>query len=244
MKHLAPALAAVLLAASQACPRTNVQVLEIHTSTQKPFIIVLKDSVPEQGARLTVFAKDGKQKLILTTDSHGAAKLPHLRSGTYTIVASTSPTLRAELCSNIGAGHQKNPSTFAMQLLEAPPPLPTFEERLAAAEQAPGGAPGRTFSGVVVDPTGAVIPHVSIAIYCQRAGGAWKRRKLFSDPQGRFSFSSSPGRYTAVFSAQGFGVQFVAFEIARGAPDTALHVKLMLGDVTESVRVARQTSNH
>lgn len=246
MKHLATTLVAILLTACPAFPRGSVEVLEIQPSTQKPLITVLKDGAPQQGATVAVVTNNGKEKLIVTTDSHGIAKLPHLHPGNYWINASTSPTLRGAICLQIAAAHQKKPSAFTIGLRVQPPPLPTFEEMLAAAQALPVSVFGRTFSGTVFDPSGTGIPRVFISIYKLSSGPAGHPRKFRSDEHGRFSASPSPGRYTAVFSAPGFATQFLTFEIARDAAQNPVTVKLKmrLGAVTESVAVAATNENH
>lgn len=231
MKYLASAFFACLLTATPATP-WSVEVLEAHPSGQKLLITVLKDGAPQQGATLAVLANDGKQKLTLTTDSRGTARLPHLPPGIYCLTASTSPTLRADVCLQLAPAHQQSPSAFTMALVVKPPPPPTFAERLAAAESAPASASIRRFSGTVVDPSGSAIPRVSIAICRQGAGVSAHPRKIRSDSNGRFSRTLSPGRYTAVFSVQGFEIQFLSFEIARGAGEQDLRVKLKLGAVS------------
>jgi hypothetical protein len=125
-----------------------------------------------------------------------------------------------------------------------PPPLPSFEGQLAAAAASPASFSSRIFSGTVFDPSGTAIPRVSIAIYKQSSGAAAHPHKIRSDEHGRFSVTPSPGRYSAVFSASGFGVQFLTFEIARGAAENRASVKLNLGAITESVAVAANDENH
>jgi hypothetical protein len=244
MKHLATALIAVLLTACPAFPRASVEVLEIQPSTQQPLITVSKDGAPQQGATLAVVTNSGKEKLIVTTDSRGIAKLPHLHPGIYRINASISPTLRGAICLQIAAAHQKKPSAFTIGLRVQPPPPPTLEERLSAAQASPVSVFGRTFSGTVFDPSGTGIPRVLISIYKQSSGPAGNPRKIRSDEHGRFSASLSPGRYTAVFNNPGFEVQFLTFEIARAAAENPVTVKLNIGAVTESVAVAAKNENH
>jgi hypothetical protein len=243
MKYFAAALCTLLLTGGPACARPSVEVERVVPSSQKPVITVLKEGAEQQGAKLTVLAQNGKEKLVLATDARGTAKLPHLHPGTYCVVASTAPTLRADLCLQTAASHDRTTSAFTMELHVKAPPPPTFEEQLAAAEAAPVAASSCTFSGVVVDPSGSPIPHVLITIHKQRTHGAHPR-KIFSDRQGHFAATPSPGRYTAVFSAQGFAIRFLTFEIARAASESALDVKLSLGAVTESVGVAGAIPNH
>jgi len=242
MKLRIATLLAWLLTAWPATPR-SVEVLEIHPSAQKPVITVLKDGAPQPGATLAVLTNDGKAKLTLTTDSRGTVKLPHLHPGIYRLSASTSPTLGAALCLQFFAAHQQNPGEFTMELRVQPPPLPSFEEQLAAAGASPVSVSGRTFSGTVFDPLGTGIPRVFISIYKQSSGVAAHPHKIRSDKDGRFSVTPSPGRYSAVFSAPGFAVQFLTFEIARGAAENPVTVKLNFGGVTESVAVAAKNEN-
>jgi hypothetical protein len=245
MKLRTATLLAWLLTAWPATPR-SVEVLEIHPSAQKPVITVLKNGAPQPGATLAVFTNDGKPKLNLTTDSRGMVKLPHLHPGIYRLTTSTSPTLGATLCLQFFAAHQENPGAFTMELRVQPPPQPSFEEQLAAAAASPASFSSRTFSGTVFDPSGTAIPRASIAIYKRFSGVAARPHKIRSDEHGRFSATPSPGRYTAVFSASGFGVQFLTFEIARGAAENPVSVKLNLGvgAITESVAVAANDENH
>jgi hypothetical protein len=242
MKLRIATLLAWLLTAWPATPR-SVEVLEIHPSAQKPVITVLKDGAPQPGATLAVLTNDGKPKLTLTTDFRGTVKLPHLHPGIYRLSASTSPTLGAALCLQFFAAHKQNPGAFTMELRVQPPPLPSFEEQLAAAGASPVSISGRTFSGTVFDPLGTGIPRVFISIYKQSSGVAAHPHKIRSDKHGRFSVTPSPGRYSAVFSAPGFAVQFLTFEIARGAAENPVTVKLNLGGVTESVAVTAKNEN-
>jgi hypothetical protein len=242
MKQRIATFLAWLLTAWPAIPR-SVEVLEVHPSTQKPVITVLKDGAPQPGATLAVFTNDGKPKLTLTTDSRGTVKLPHLHPGIYRLTASTSPTLGAALFLQFFPAHQQSPGAFTMELRVQPPPLPSFEEQLAAAAASPVSVSSRTFSGTAFDPSGTAIPRVFIAIYKQSSGVAAHPHKIRSDENGRFSVTPSPGRYTAVVSAPGFAVQFLTFEIARGAGENPVSVKLNLGAITESVDVAAIDEN-
>ena len=126
----------------------------------------------------------------------------------------------------------------------APPPLPSFAGPLAGPAASPISVSSRTFSGTVFDPSGTAIPRVSITIYRQSSGVAAQPHKIRSDEHGRFSVTPSSGRYTAGPSAPGFRVQFWTSEIARGAAQNPVGVKLNLGAVSESVAVAANDENH
>jgi hypothetical protein len=232
-----------LLTAWPAVPR-SVEVLEVHPSSQKPLITVLKDGAPQQSATLTVFANNGKQRLTLTTDSRGMAKLPHLHSGIYRIAASTSPTLRVDLYLQIAAVHQQKPSEFTMELRVQPPPPPTFEGKLEAAEKTPIEVFTRAFSGTVRDPSGAFISRASIAVYRHRAGNTAHPLKTMTDHQGRFYSDLAGGSYTAVIQSPGFETRILTFEISSDAAQKELNVKLDVGAITEDVPIAEGNSSH
>ena len=242
MRHFAIALLFCVVSASAAI--CSVEVVQVLPSSQNPLITVLKDGTPQQGAKLTVAAQNAKHKqLTLTTDSHGVAMLPRVPAGTYCVVASASPTLRANLCFRIGPGRDLSPSAFTMQLAAMPALPPTPKEVLAAAQGAPVSATIGAFSGTVVDLSGAAIRGVSIMVYRQRPDGARHPHKFLSDAQGRFSARLTAGRYFAAFSAPGFATQFLTFELAPSAEVQELNVKLNFGAATEAVAVKTEGSN-
>ena len=245
MKYAGVALFAMSLGALPASSYASVEVVEVRPSTQNARITVLKAGAQQQGVKLAIFAKDGKQKLVLTTDSIGMAKLPHLAPGQYCVVASTSPTLWAELCLQIVAGQKKgNPSTFTMELSDKPPRPLTFEERLAAAEKASTALVTGTLSGTVSDPSGGVISRASLAIYRHGSKDTAHPVKATSDNAGRFSVRLRPAKYTVVIQSPGFETQFVTVEVFQGSVERTLNVNLNLGKMTETVAVAEANTNH
>lgn len=245
MKYALVAVFAMSLGALPARSYASVEVVEVRPSSQNARITVLKDGAQQQGAKLGIFAKDGKQKLVLTTDSIGMARLPHLAPGQYCIVASTSRTVWAELCLQIVAGQKKgNPSTFTMELSDKPPPPLTLEERLAEAEKAPIALVTRALSGTVLDPGGAVVPRASLAIYRHGSKNIAHPVKATADNAGRFSVRLKPGKYTVVIQSPGFEAPFVTIEVSRDAAERALNVNLNLGKMTETAAVAEANTNH
>jgi carboxypeptidase family protein len=222
-------LLCVVLAPAALC---SVEVVATQPSSQRPLITVMKDGVVQPGAQIVISAQNGKLKRTITSDSRGTVRLPRVRSGIYCIVASTSPTLRADLCLQIANSKTSTSSAFAMDLVVKPPPPPTLAEKLAAARVAPVTSTSRKFSGTVVDPSGTGIVRVSVVIYGQRAGDVRHVHTTLSDKQGRFSARLAPGKYTAVFSCPGFEAQLVTFEVARSAEELELDVNLKLGAST------------
>ena len=242
MTFLAVAVVCFSSPAFAARAQVVVVVQEVRPSSQKPLITVLRDGAKQEGARLVVFAEDGQQKLTLTTDSRGRVKLPHVRPGQYCITASTFPTLRANLCLRI-ANTPRKADKFLMELTVQPPPPPTMEEKLRAAERAPIMLRTRFFTGTVRDVVGAVIARASVAVYRQGAGDAVHPLEIAADAQGHFAAALTPGKYTAVIQSPGFETQLLTFEISPDAPEQELNVKLNVGALSEVVSVARTHCN-
>jgi len=231
MKFLAAAAFCLSCAVFAVAAQVVMVLREAQPSSQNPRLKILSGGKLQPGAILAVFNADGEQKLSLKADSHGMATLPDLPPGRYCVTASTSPTLRADLCLQIADGHARKPGAFSMEFIVQPPPPPTFQERLEAVEKAPIGLRTHAFSGTVRDPAGAVIPRASVAVYRQGAGDTAHPLKTTADQQGHFSASLAPGKYTAVFESPGFETQFLTFEISPDAVQEDLNVKLNIGAI-------------
>jgi hypothetical protein len=208
-----------------------VVVQEVRPSSQNARLTILSGGKRQPGANLAVYNADNEQKLSLKADSHGKATLPDLPPGRYCVTASTSPTLRADLCLQIAAGNARKRSAFSMELVVQPPPPPTFEEKLQTAEKAPIEVFTRAFSGTVRDPSGAFIPRASIAVYPHGASDTAHALKTMTDQQGRFYPDLAPGSYTAVIQSPGFETRFLTFEISPDAAQEDLNVKLNVGAI-------------
>ena len=213
-----------------------VVVKEVRPSLQNARLTILSGGKRQPGANLAVYNADNEKKLSLTADSHGKATLPDLPPGRYCVTASTSPTLRADLCLQIADGHARKRSAFSIKLFAQPPPPPTFEEKLEAAEKAPIEVLTRAFSGAIRDPVGAVIPRASVAVYQHGAHDTAHGLKTETDQQGRFYATLAPGKYTAVFQSPGFGTRFLTFEISPDGAQEDLNVKLNIGAIAQKWR--------
>lgn len=230
MKAVAITLLLYVVAAPAAV--CAVEVVPIQPSSERPIITVTKDGLVQAGAQIVLSAQNGKPKLSMTSDFRGTVRMPRVRPGTYCIVASTSPTLRADLCLQIANENHRARGAFAMELAVKPPPPATLAEKLADAQRAPVSATNRQFSGTIVDPSGTGISRVSVVVYGQRPGYVRHPHKSLSDKHGRFSARLAPGKYVAVFSCPGFETQLVTFEVARSAEVRELDVKLRVGAST------------
>jgi hypothetical protein len=231
MKFLATAAVWLSCAVFVATADIVVVVKEVRPSSQNARLTILSGGKRQPGANLAVYNADNEQKLSLKADSHGKATLPDLPPGRYCVTASTSPILRADLCLQIANGHARKRSAFSMDLVVQPPPPPTLEEKLEAAEKAPIEVRTRAFSGTVRDPVGAVISRASVAVYRYGARDTAHPLKTTTDQQGGFYAALAPGKYTAVIQSPGFETRFLTFEISPDAGQEDLNVKLNIGAI-------------
>lgn len=243
MKFLPAASLALSFTAIPVCAQTVVIVQEFHPSSQNPRITVTGDGKPQPSAELKISRVDKNQKLSVRTDSRGAATLPHLALGRYCIIASTSPTLRGDLCIEITRDRRLKSSAFTMELVLQPPPLPTLKQRLEAAAKAPPEVQVRGFSGTICDPTGAVIQRATVAVYRHGVRGTAHPKKGATDQQGHFAIALIAGKYIAVIESPGFETRVLTFEISPSAAEQELKVKLNLGAMSETVAIARKGSD-
>ncbi len=209
-----------------------VEVVDTRPSSQNARITVLMDGKPQKDVKLVLSAVAGELRLTMVTDASGTVKLPRLPDGRYCIVASASPTLRAELCLDVSKGGNRKPSSFSMTLSIKPPPPPTLEDLLAAAEKGPLGMRTQVFAGIVQDPLGAPVLRAQIAVYSRGSLDKTHPLRFTTDEQGRFFASLESGAYTAVFQAPGFRTEILTFEIAPDAEREDLHLKLRIGMIT------------
>lgn len=243
MRYLVTAFC-LLCAISATMAQVVVVEREAQPSSQNPRITVLISGKAQPGAKLAISDANGEKKLVLSANSRGIAVLPDLPPGRYCIVASTSPTLRADLCLQIADGRVPKASVFSMQLVVQPAPLPTLEERLDAASKAPIGLLMRIFTGSVRDITGAAIPQASVEVYPQGVADTAHPLRINTDAQGRFSAALAPGKYTALIQSPGFETQLVTVEISPDADPKELDVKLNVGAIAEVVTIVEGNSGH
>jgi len=232
MKSLASAFVCLLFAIPAICGHPYVRVAVFQPSTQNALITVILDGQPQKDMKVLVATYDRQRQLTLVTDSRGTIRLPDLPAGEYSILASLSPTLWADLYLRISKHHSRKPSSFQMLLVPQPPPPPTFEEQLEAAKKEPLTLHTQIFAGVVKDPAGAMIASVRIAIYKHDLGDNTQPLNFTTDEHGRFSIPLEPGTYTAAFYDAGFSIKFLNFEIAPQAAQQSVEVNLLIGPST------------
>ena len=94
-------------------------------------------------------------------------------------------------------------------------------------------------SGVVSDPTGAVVPNASVSLKNIDTGGSQTAK---SNSTGSYHFSLlQPGNYSVTVSASGFQSVTRKVAVALGA-DTPANIELSLSTSTETVEVVAQTA--
>ena len=170
--------------------------------------------------------------LTLTCDEYGWLKTPKLADGQYSFVAQAGENLRADLVLDVSS--PGGTMAFRMDLHSWVPERPGVG--LTNPEKVPITKRLEVFRGTVTDQTGAVIPKVSIRLVRKEAGGTKVVNEIKSGSSGDFEAQLAPGTYVAIFSASGFKIYAVGFEIA---PDGSrrLDVKLEVGAATQVVTV-------
>src|SRR5471032_2223689 len=96
--------------------------------------------------------------------------------------------------------------------------------------------PAVTLTGVVVDPSGAAIPHAEIDLH-SAAGD----RHATADGIGRFSVALPPGDYDVTVSVQGFRT-YTQQALTMGARNPPLSIKLEIAATEEQVDVSGSNS--
>jgi hypothetical protein len=179
------------------------------------------------------------------TNKDGMVRLPVLSLGTYRVDASLKQHTATTLVSDeirslirLKVIRQSESSNALIDLTnarnDAREYAKQFEDRLAEADLGPR-ARLRIFEGTVRDPLGTLIPSTEVSVFQSTSKGWVVRVRTRSDPSGYFSSKTlSQGRYVGLFSAGGFRLAMVPFEIDQELSGKLL-VKLSLGFSDTSV---------
>jgi len=222
-----------------AAPRAVFCSVEVNAppkkSSRNVVITTLFDGKPRKGVKVEIYRvrkqEETDRSFTFATGEDGVVAPPALPPGEYCIVASADLNLRSDLCLRVVSHSKGKTSSFSMELIATR--FPTWEQRLAAAEQMPFQARLRDFGGVVRDPSGAAISCVSIEVMRKGTQGKERVTQFTSDKDGGFWSDLADGAYIAVFSAQGFSTQLVPFEIAKTEGSGDLQIRLDIGAATE-----------
>jgi Carboxypeptidase regulatory-like domain len=240
---------AVTLLSAQGWARAgSVRVQPVQYCSQQPRITVLRDGKPATGNTVEIYRPvehptaahyQDKVGVTLRTDAKGEVILPKLPQAAVRVVAHwssrsiTMPDLGANLMLRYFPEDPQPEDRFTMELQPSPNEQQYVEETARTAEEKPISERARHFSGSVVDPSGATIPHVSIEVARLWATGTRPVRKLETDTKGHFFALLPAGDYVAIFDEGGFQETVQAVKIDPAAWQTEMRVMLLPGTMTE-----------
>ncbi len=198
---------------------------EAKPSSRNARITVELDGKPQGNVKLIVSLPEGQSPRSFVTDSRGEAMLKDLPVGTDFVTAVGENYLRAELCLAVSAQSNSKMSSFTLALLDVLPALGNVQ----AAEQSAVPERLRQLDGLVLDPSGAAIPHAEIQVYKR---GSYPKKPLakgWTDQEGRFTVLLNPSSYTIIVRMQGFGTSIRVVEISPDGREGQLHEILQVG---------------
>jgi hypothetical protein len=202
--------------------------LEAKPSSRNVRITVMLDGKPKGNVELMVTLPGGHGSRSFVTDSHGTAMLKDLPFGTNCVVAVGENYLRADVCLAVSKQSESKISSFTLALLDTLPPTPGIGNVQAAEKNA---APERLrqLDGVVLDPSGAAIPHAEIQVYKRGSYPQNPVAKVWSDQEGRFTVALNSDSYTIIVRVQGFGTGIRVVEISPDGGEGQFHQTLEVG---------------
>lgn len=112
---------------------------------------------------------------------------------------------------------------------------PIMKARFAARSGSAGQTAAGVVDGVIVDPTGAVMPRVTVSVANVQTG---ERQTQHTDETGRYAFSIPPGRYTLDAAATGFQMAVAQNLQVTSADPLHLTLKLKVGAANEYLKVS------
>lgn len=230
---------------------------------QRLKVTVVFDGKPAPGAKIEVGRISGEgEPLLLVADNLGKATLPELPAGEYNMRAAPaqSPNFTdgIEFCVTECTVNDLEVTDFTVDSLDgtlrpidrralgmsefvidlAPDRIPEWAGLIATAEREPTVLRFREIRGVVLDPSGAVIPGASIDVI--RKGGKANEpiAGLQSDPSGRFLIPVSDGDYFVLISSPGFTSRALQITVSASGSADDLQLILMVGQATQTITVA------
>lgn len=221
MKGIAIAICSLFLT----IPSSAEIVVITPPASQNIEVTIMCKGKPAAGI-LTTFNLNGQREPYWSgsSDSNGKLFPPKLTPGSYRIVAKSGAREGELDLEVVKDDDQQRPAERPSAKFEMDLILP----RVGEAENAPVTAWVRDFQGVVVDPTGALIPNAEVEIYLQKDLDVGPVMKVKTNEKGEFSAHLDKGTYVAIFWSQGFASYRLVFEVTeKGAP--ALHIPLAIG---------------
>ena len=177
------------------------------------------------GMNLAVYTMEGHVLFYARSDAAGIVSLKHLKPGLYHVASSAVNSSQSDLVLDVAPSANGAVDRLTMNLTGFPLARDrAFAEVLRApvAERVP------SFSGVVTDPTGAVISGSTIEIYRDGHYASADAERIVTDENGKFSKQLSEGTYRALARKPGFAAEFIVFQIEPKSISKNISVSLKL----------------
>lgn len=210
-----------------------VRVMEIVHCSRHPHIQVTYVGKPVAGAEVKIYRGyngAGKPLFTVKTDDKGLAVFPKIATGEYKVDVKADSKLWGSVDLEVSQPIGKDPGPIELRLDCCTPP--TYEEIIAAAEQAPIHDRLQSLNGVVEDTSGALIPLVEVDVVLKGTDGKTHVARIRSDKNGRFAAPLADGEYIVFFRASGFNVLILPISISHADGHGELHATLMIGPST------------
>lgn len=173
-----------------------------------------------------MFGPSGPQPQFTTvTDSNGAARLPTLKPGVYSIYAEFHGGAASETLTVKQKSFAK-PTQLRFTLEHYPSKLD-----LVAAQNIPVLQRTNVFIVAIKDMTGAPVADASVQVYKKGEMDEWNGTLLHTDQAGQVSAPLPDGEYLAFIQSPGSHSETIAFEINSKADRAPLAVTLKIGYV-------------
>lgn len=224
-------LPSILFASLVAVTLTNAECVVVEPVFQKAgeriHLTARVNGQPVSGSQVLVYAADGTQPVqSAVTNSKGNATLKRLSAGRYRVIATAQGNLTSELLLEIDRRQKRD--VFVMDLA----PRNDFAlDRAYFASQAQKVTLAqrvRDLKGIVLDASGAPIPDTEVYLV-KRDGNGDLVTRLKSDYQGAFRGTVPAGVYVGFFTAPGFRIEKVGFEVSPAGQENGLHIQLSIG---------------
>jgi carboxypeptidase family protein len=227
MKILAILCAFLLFASFAAAECVEVVPLKPQLSSTDVTIVASADGKPAARAAVEVLVHGNETLFFLVADDRGVVKLPRLKPGDYSVVATSGDNLQSQMILlHVSDDANGAASAFLMDL--KPQTLPSAAPAIASAAKAPVSERVREFKGVVQDPTGAAVSRALIEVFPKDSKNNSTPVGLRTDKNGHFSSSLPGGTYTAIIRSPGFRPWFLVFEITKEGETKELHATLQV----------------
>jgi hypothetical protein len=155
----------------------------------------------------------GKDVLSVLTDDQGAAALPRLLPGYYSVVAISKNWWQAEAYVNVLDNSANEISTIRLAL--KPEFSPALEAASVEARRVAVTDQVRLFKGSGQDPSGTAIGSAVIWVFPKDFDRKRNALQMLTDENGRFSSNLPEGTYVVVSPFAGVRIRFAGLKITQ-----------------------------